>query len=624
MIQGETELKNRELVIETPEKILFHYRLAGLGSRAAAWLIDLLLQSAILIAGTVLLWSFLFDNEGLESLTGMTHGAALAGAFYLILLFFLKWGYYVFFETLMAGQSPGKRALGIKVVSLKGEALDFQSIVVRNLVRVVDDFPGIPFLSWLVALSSPHSERLGDMAAATVVVRASREALRAPDEARLSTLVDEDGLVVTPEPVLPQARRLDESALSVLRRYLNERERLPEALSTKIGRDLAAQAQERCGLERGALAELEYIERVYRAHGTQSLPEADEGAPRRFTLSENFIVRNKEAWANLAELVERARRSPRRFTQEEYSAFPRLYRQCCADLARARSLKLAPDLIAYLNESVARAHAILYSPPPLDMAGIKAFFKGSLPDCILGNFPAVLLSALLFLAPYFISMYIVSADGSLGSRLVPQASLDLFADSYREGLSGRDTGLMGLMTAFYIRNNVSIAFLSFATGILAGLGSVYFLVYNGLFLGTVEGYIKAEGFGANLHAFTLAHGPLELSGLILAGAAGLCLGYALIHGGRYRRADALRIARSRVFPLVVAFVICVASAAFIEGFISAQPLPLWLKSGIAWVSGSLLVLYFIVYPLLRRFFESPQGLGVNSQAGGDDAVRHKG
>jgi uncharacterized membrane protein SpoIIM required for sporulation len=156
------------------------------------------------------------------------------------------------------------------------------------------------------------------------------------------------------------------------------------------------------------------------------------------------------------------------------------------------------------------------------------------------------------------------------------------------------------MTAFYIRNNVSIAFLSFATGILACLGSVYFLVYNGIFLGVIEGSIAHAGYAQNLHAFTLAHSPLELTGLVLAGAAGLSLGFAVLRGGRYGRTDALILLRKRVFPLIVAFVLCIGCAAFIEGFLSPHALPLAVKGAVAAGSGCVLVGYFIVWPAFAR------------------------
>jgi uncharacterized membrane protein SpoIIM required for sporulation len=328
-----------------------------------------------------------------------------------------------------------------------------------------------------------------------------------------------------------------------------------------------------------------------------------EPAPVRAALnrSEVFIQERKESWTRFSAMVDKAKNSPKRLSPEDLKEFPRLYRRTCADLARARSLGLANDLIDYLNESVARAHTLLYAPPPLDRSGIARFFLDTLPDAVIRNFPAVALSALLFFGSYAISLTLVSRNGDLGPAFVPAEVLDSFTDSYRQEIDGRSLGGSSYMTAFYIRNNVSIAFLSFATGILAGAGAVYFLIYNGLYLGTVEGYIKFSGFGANLDAFTMAHGPLELSGLVLAGAAGLCLGYAVIRGGRYRRADALLMARAKIFPLVAAFVACIGSAAFIEGFVSPHALPLWIKAGIAWLSAACLFAYFLAYPLLRRF-----------------------
>ena len=321
------------------------------------------------------------------------------------------------------------------------------------------------------------------------------------------------------------------------------------------------------------------------------------------TKSDLFIRERKDSWKRFSGMVDKARNSPKRLTPQELREFPKLYRRTCADLARARSLGLARDLIDYLNESVARAHTLLYAPPLLDRSGLSRFFLDTLPDCVVRNFPAVLLSALLFFGSYAVSLFLVSRNGDLATTFVSASTLDAFTDSYREAVEGRSLGGSSFMTAFYISNNVTIAFLSFASGILAGAGSLYFLLQNGLYLGTIEGYIHYSGYGANIDAFTMAHGPLELSGLVLAGAAGLCLGFAVIRGGRYRRADALLMARDRIFPLVAAFVLCIGAAAFIEGFVSPRAIPLWIKAGIAWLSSACLAAYFLAYPLLRRLIK---------------------
>lgn len=323
-------------------------------------------------------------------------------------------------------------------------------------------------------------------------------------------------------------------------------------------------------------------------------------APARLTKSERFLFERRPRWEGFADMVERARRGPRKLSRAERAQFPDLYRKTCADLAQAKTLKLAPDIIEYLNETVARAHAVLYAVPPIDKSALARFLSQDLPDSIINNAVAILLSAAIFLVPYFASMNIVGRDGDLGLNIMKAEDLEAFTDAYEKELDGRDPGGASLMTAFYIRNNITIAFGSFAGGILAGAGTVYTLVYNGLYLGTVEGYLRFRGLGGHLDDFTTAHSVLELSGLVIAGAAGLCLGWAVIRGGRYRRRDELRRIGTRVFPLIAAFFICIFLAAIIEGCVSPFPLGPLVKRGIAIGSAALLLAYFLVLPLYRR------------------------
>ncbi len=262
----------RELVVETPEKIVIRHALASPGARAAAWILDSLIQFIATIAGFAIL-AYGAGDDLFGERANVTLGSGLSVAFYLILLFLLKWGYYVFFETLTRGGSPGKRAMGIRAVRIDGEPIDFESVVVRNLVRVVDDFPGIPLLGFLVSISTKRSQRLGDIAAGTVVVIArGRKRPALPEEAP----IDASSVAI---PMLARGgTALTERELGVLRRFLAEKARLPEAAVRSMSARLAAQAAERTGVPVEGRDPVEYIESIYLAHGTASAePGGAEG-----------------------------------------------------------------------------------------------------------------------------------------------------------------------------------------------------------------------------------------------------------------------------------------------------------------------------------------------------------
>ena len=150
--------------ILTTEKVPFTYRVAGMGSRFLAWLVDgaliVLLGFAGLMAGSLL-----------ES---ARHG--LGQALIAMWVFVLTWGYFLLFEWLWHGQTPGKRLLGIRVIQWRGTGISFDQAAIRNLLRVVDSLP-LYGLGFCVAACNRRHRRLGDLAANTLVVHVHRKAL---------------------------------------------------------------------------------------------------------------------------------------------------------------------------------------------------------------------------------------------------------------------------------------------------------------------------------------------------------------------------------------------------------------------------------------------------------------
>jgi uncharacterized RDD family membrane protein YckC len=143
------------------EKVPFHYRVAGFGSRFLAWLLDLGMLVLFLLAGAMYLGTLEEARPGI--------GVALV----MLWQFTLIWGYFLLFEWLWQGQTPGKRALGIRVITVEGTSVTFVQSAVRNVLRVVDGLP-VPFflygLGFAVAACNRESRRLGDLAAGTLVV----------------------------------------------------------------------------------------------------------------------------------------------------------------------------------------------------------------------------------------------------------------------------------------------------------------------------------------------------------------------------------------------------------------------------------------------------------------------
>jgi uncharacterized membrane protein SpoIIM required for sporulation len=166
------------------------------------------------------------------------------------------------------------------------------------------------------------------------------------------------------------------------------------------------------------------------------------------------------------------------------------------------------------------------------------------------------------------------------------------AHAYSQGFAaGRDAGTDTGMAGFYVYNNVGIAFRCFATGILLGAGSLFFLVYNGLVTGTAAGYVMSVGHGANIWTFMCGHAPFELTAIVIAGGAGLQMGYALVDTGGLTRTGSLRRAAPKIAQQILGAAAMLLVAALIEGFWSPSSLPAQIKWSASGVFTVLVVLY---------------------------------
>jgi uncharacterized RDD family membrane protein YckC len=162
----------RTLDIPTAEAVDVRYELAGLGSRFLAVLIDLVVQLAA--AGAIfalIAWLPAPITLYFSPLAFRNPISALTLAFFVLAMFAIFFVYFIVFEVASNGRTPGKRALGLRVIRAGGFPVDVTASVIRNLVRIVEVSLGFYLVSALVVLRSPRNQRIGDLAAATIVVR---------------------------------------------------------------------------------------------------------------------------------------------------------------------------------------------------------------------------------------------------------------------------------------------------------------------------------------------------------------------------------------------------------------------------------------------------------------------
>ena len=222
---------NEHLSIETPEQIKISYSVAGIGSRFYAALIDFAILIPILFIGYYIIGHAILDLD--ERLGNWL--AALAG----IATFALQWGYYMVFEIATNGQSPGKRVLGLRVIKVQGYPISFSDSAIRNIVRIVDMLPFAYGIGLLTMLLNKNWQRLGDLAAGTLVVKeeakASPHLVKTPT-VRKQTFVYADWI---------QPEQVTDAELGAIREYLSRRESLPRLRRLQLARTIGTPIAQR-------------------------------------------------------------------------------------------------------------------------------------------------------------------------------------------------------------------------------------------------------------------------------------------------------------------------------------------------------------------------------------------
>ena len=286
-----------------------------------------------------------------------------------------------------------------------------------------------------------------------------------------------------------------------------------------------------------------------------------------------------------------------------------LYRSLCTDLMRSRAARYTPDLGSYLDALAGRTHATLYGAQPFHMPSLVALFTREFPRALRANWRLFAVACALFFVPFAIGLLGALASDELAIKVLPASMLEEMANAYSRGFgSGRDTGTNTGMAGFYVYNNVGIAFRCFATGILFGVGSLFFLIYNGLFTGVVAGYVMSAGHGGNIWTFMCGHAPFELTAIVIAGGAGLQMGYSLVSTGGLTRPCSLRRAAPAITRQILGAGMMLLIAALIEGFWSPSSAPAPVKWAVSFVFTVLVVLYLALAgrgPSRRRERSSP-------------------
>ena len=573
----------QHLEIETPEHVVLDYEIAGLGSRAAAALIDILILGGLALSGGILL--AILNRMGLSP--GRLGGAVL------ILIGFAAWyGYFTLFEGLRGGQTPGKRRLGLRVVADTGQPAGIGAAAIRNLLRPADFLPPPYLLGALLVGLHPRAKRLGDMVAGTVVVRDRPQ----EDQVRLAPLPEEG--IAAPELGDEEFRLLGSFLARSGELSAETRARLAEGLSARLA-DALGRVEAPEGADLVALLAQLHADEADRRRG-RMVSRTGVG------LGDQLAARQDERWREFQQLATRvSARGLDSLKAAELPDFAARYREIAADLARLRTYRADPATVRRVERLVAAGHNALYRDRERGLGRFWRLVARECPAAVIEARAYVLVAFLAFAVPAAVGFRLLRERPEVAAEVLPDVMLEraeVGADRAARGnrfveveAGGRAVAASGI-----IANNVRVAFYCLAGGIFLGVGSLALLAFNGLQIGASAGHFANAGLLAYLLQFILGHGALELFAIWVAGAAGFLLGKAVVAPGDLTRGDALVVAGRRAVRMIGAAVVCLLVAGLVEGFVSTSGLgwsgrfaasgitllflALYLASGIAWLA----------------------------------------
>lgn len=295
---------------------------------------------------------------------------------------------------------------------------------------------------------------------------------------------------------------------------------------------------------------------------------------------EQFVSRHGVEWRDFEAWLDARANSPRRARNDRTwrglpdEDAPHAYRRLCQQLGLARRRNYSPAVVDRLQQLMQRGHTALYRAAPPRWSRIPRFFLAEFPRLVRAEWACMSIALVCFVLP-LVGMYLLVrfhpelASSVLSPRQLAEMEV-MYSSAEATGKIGREAGTDVGMFGFYIFNNVSIGLRTFAAGLLAGVGSLFMMVFNGVFFGTIAAHLQNVGLGPNLWRFAVGHGSFELTAIVIAGGAGLRLGLDCIAPGRRSRVDALIHAGKRGARLCLGVALMLLIAAFIEAFWSSM------------------------------------------------------
>jgi len=307
---------------------------------------------------------------------------------------------------------------------------------------------------------------------------------------------------------------------------------------------------------------------------------------------DRFIALNAATWERLDHLSTQAGRSVRRLTPAEVDELVETYQRVSSHLSHARAAYADPALTARLTRLVSQANGVIYASRSRTLRAISDFFAWRFPAAVWQSGRFVAIAAALLLVPAFALGAWVAVDDDVLDATAPEAVREAYLEEDFEDYYSSEPATQ-FATEVTV-NNIQVAITAFAMGALLCLPTVFLLVFNGANVGFAGGLFAEAGELGKFFGLILPHGLLELTAVVIAGAAGLRLGWAVIAPGDRTRVRALGEEARRSGVIALGLVLAFAVAGLIEGFVTGRGVPTGLRVGIGVVAETAFITWIVV------------------------------
>lgn len=293
---------------------------------------------------------------------------------------------------------------------------------------------------------------------------------------------------------------------------------------------------------------------------------------------DSYVLENSAEWQRLEALVEHANKKSHRLAGEELDELLVRYQRASAHLSYVRSTYGDPQLTARLTRVVAGARAVIYGSQPRVGGALRIFFASTFPAAVWVARRQILIASIALLLPWLVmAVWLANSPAAIEAFAEPALREAYITNDFEAYYSSAPAAEFSSQVFI---NNIQVSFLAFVSGIVFAVPTLALLAFNGAQVGVAAGLFHDAGQASKFWGLILPHGLLEITAIIVAGGAGLRMGWAIIVPGDRTRSQSLIEEAQRSVSIILGLIIVFILAGLIEGFVTPSPLETWARISI--------------------------------------------